>query len=414
MNKSIIILSGLAAGLAAAPAISQLAAGEKAAPQAPVTAATAPVVSPPLLPLAQNASAAPVDPAIPVALLIDLASGQTLYSRDAERRFVPASVTKVMTAYSAFGLIAQGKLSPDTPVTISKEIADQWYGEGSNMFLRAGETVSVEQLLMGITTVSANDASVVLGTMAAGSLDGWLAMMNANAAELGMRDTHFGTPNGWPDEGRTFTSARDLARLAEAMTARYPELYHKYFGHPGMRYRDITQVNHDPVTGVVPGADGIKTGYTRQAGYNFVGSGERNGRRLIMVLAGSPTARMRDQSARALLTWGFDAFQPRVILQADMPVGTAQVQSGAQTSIALRTESEVLASLPGGNSDQLKLSVRYRGPIEAPIAKGQKVAVLRVEIPGQLPHDVPLIANEAVPRANLWQRFRNGVTGLFS
>ncbi|MXP00036.1 serine hydrolase [Altererythrobacter xixiisoli] len=364
--------------------------------------------------MTENAGAAPVDPAIPVALLIDLASGQTLYSRDPERRFVPASVTKVMTAYSAFGLIADGKLSPDTPVTISKDIADKWYGEGSNMFLRAGETVSVEQLLMGITTVSANDASVVLGTMAAGSLDGWLAMMNANAAQLGMRDTHFGTPNGWPDEGRTFTSARDLARLAEAMTARYPELYRQYFGHPGMRYRDITQVNHDPVTGVVPGADGIKTGYTRQAGYNFVGSGERNGRRLIMVLAGAPTARMRDQSARALLSWGFDAFQPRVILQADMPVGMARVQSGAKTSVALRTESEVLASLPGGNSDQLKLSVRYRGPIEAPIAKGQKVAVLRVEIPGQLPHDVPLVASEEVARANAWQRFRNGVTGLFS
>ncbi len=411
MNKSIILLSGLAASVMAA---SLLAAPATQSPAPKADAPNTPVVSPPLIPMAQNAGDAPVDPAIPVALLIDLASGQTLYSRDADRRFVPASVTKVMTAYSAFGLIEQGKLSPETLVTISKDIADKWYGEGSNMFLRAGEVVTIRQLLMGITTVSANDASVVLGTQAAGTLDGWLAMMNANAAQLGMRDTHFGTPNGWPDEGRTFTSARDLARLAEAMTARYPDLYHEYFGHPGMRYRDITQVNHDPVTGVVPGADGIKTGYTRQAGYNFVGSGERNGRRLIMVLAGAPTARMRDQSARALLSWGFDAFQPRVILQAEMPVGSARVQNGAQASVALRTENDVLASLPGGNSDQVELSVRYRGPIDAPIAKGQKVAVLRVTIPGQIPHDVPLVADADVPRANSWQRFRNGVLGLFS
>src|SRR5690606_21431381 len=144
---------------------------------------------------------------------------------------------------------------------------------------------------------------------AAGTQENWLALMNANAAELGMRDTHFGTPNGWPDEGRTYTSARDLAILAEALTMRYPGLYRRFFGHSGMRYNGIAQDNHDPVTGVVEGADGMKTGYTRQSGYNFLGSAQRGSRRLVMVVAAAPTASIRNRTARDLLRWGFDAFE---------------------------------------------------------------------------------------------------------
>ena len=356
--------------------------------------------------------AAPVAPEIPVVLLVDLSSGQTLFSREADRRFVPASVTKVMTAYTAFRLMEDGKLSPDTPVVVSEEVAELWSGEGSSMFLKAGDRVTVGQLLLGVTTVSANDAAVVLALTAAGSQAEWLELMNANAAELGMRDTHFGTPNGWPDEGRTYTSARDLAVLAEAMTTRFPGLYRRYFGHRGMSYRNITQANHDPITGVVEGADGMKTGFTRESGYNFLGSAERGGRRLVVVVAGAPRASMRDQTARDLIRWGFDAFETRVILPGELPVGEARVQNGAQSSIKLQTAKEVLASVPPGSHDAVSLTVRYRGPVEAPIEQGQNVAFLRVSIPGQTPHDVPLVAAEAVPEANAFQRLLNGLVGL--
>lgn len=360
------------------------------------------------------ASVAPVPPEIPVALLVDLSSGQTLFAREPDRRFVPASVTKVMTAYTAFRLIDEGKLSPDTPVTVSKEVAELWSGEGSSMFLKAGDQVTVGQLLLGVTTVSANDGAVMLAQIAAGSLAGWLDMMNANAAELGMRDTHFGTPNGWPDEGRTYTSARDLAVLAEAVTTRFPGLYERYFGHRGMTYGKITQANHDPITGVVEGADGMKTGFTRESGYNFLGSAERGGRRLVMVIAGSPTASMRNQTARDLIRWGFDAFESRVILPSDVPVGRAKVQNGAEFSVPLRTEGEVLASVPPGSTRAVSLTVRYRGPIQAPVKEGQPVAFLHVTIPGQTPHDVPLVAAESIERANLLQRLLNGFVGLFA
>ncbi len=358
--------------------------------------------------------AAPVAPEIPVALLVDLSSGQTLYEREADRRFVPASVTKVMTAYTAFRLIEEGKLSPSTPVVVSQEVAELWSGEGSSMFLKAGDRVTVGELLLGVTTVSANDAAVVLALTAAGMQNDWLELMNANAAELGMRDTHFGTPNGWPDEGRTYTSARDLAMLAEALTTRFPGLYRRYFGHRGMTYRNIAQANHDPITGVVDGADGMKTGFTRESGYNFLGSAERGGRRLVMVIAGAPSASIRNSTARDLMRWGFQAFETRVILPAEIPVGEALVQNGAQDTVALETAGEVLASVPPGNAGAASLTIRYRGPVEAPIADGQRVAFLRVSIPGQTPHDVPLVAAEAVPEANAFQRLVNGLVGLIS
>jgi D-alanyl-D-alanine carboxypeptidase (penicillin-binding protein 5/6) len=357
---------------------------------------------------------APVPDEIPVALLIDLSSGQTLFAREADRRFVPASVTKVMTAYTAFRLIAQGKISPQAPVVVSQELADLWSGEGSSMFLKAGDRVTMDELLLGVTTVSANDGAVALAMAATGSLDAWLALMNRNAAELGMRDTHFGTPNGWPDEGQTYTSARDLTILAEALTTRYPELYHRYFGHRGMRYGAITQANHDPVTGVVEGADGIKTGFTRQSGYNFLGSAERDGRRLVMVIAAAPTASIRNKTARDLLRWGFESFESRPILPAGLPVGHIQVQNGADYEVALLTQHTVLASVPQEDADGVRLSIRYRGPVEAPIARGQQVALLHVEVPGQQPHDVPLVAAAPVERANLLERLRNGLVGLVS
>ena len=247
-------------------------------------AAPAPPVGGP--PLVSRSSESPVDPEIPIALLVDQSSGQTLFAREADRRFLPASVTKIMTVYTAFDLVERGELPLDRMVEIDQALEDEWGGEGSTLFLEAGDRVTVGQLLLGVTTVSANDGAVALGRAAAGSDAAWLALMNANAVSLGMRDSHFGTANGYPDEGRTWTSARDLATLAEAMTTRYPELYKRFFGHKGLSYNGIAQDNHDPITGVVEGADGIKTGYTRQAGFTFVGSAERGGRRLTLVIGG--------------------------------------------------------------------------------------------------------------------------------
>jgi D-alanyl-D-alanine carboxypeptidase (penicillin-binding protein 5/6) len=355
---------------------------------------------------------APVDPEIPVALLVDLSTGQTLFSREPDRRFVPASVTKVMSIYTAFDLIARGKLSLDRVVTIDKQVADEWGGKGSTLFLQEGDQLTIGELLMGVTTVSANDGAVALAKAAAGSVDGWVALMNRNAATLGMHDSHFHLPNGYMDEGQTYTSARDLIRLATTLTTRFPDLYQRFIGQDGMTFHGIAQHNHDPITGVVPGADGIKTGYTEQAGYNFLGSAERGGRRLAMVIAGAPSPAIRNKSSRQLIEWGFAEFSSRELLPMGTAVGEAMVQDGSAISVPLLTEAPVFANLPVGEADGVRLSVRYRGPIDAPIRRGDEVATLRIAIAGQEPHDVPLIAGADVAEANAWQRLRNGVTGL--
>lgn len=367
-----------------------------------------------LLPGAAALAAAPVPPEIPVALLVDLSTGQELYAREAAHRFMPASVTKVMTAYTAFRLIEEGRLNTGSRYLISPELEEQWSGEGSSMFLKAGERPTLGELLLGATTVSGNDASVALAMATTGSVNAWLELMNANAAALGMRDTHFGSANGFPDEGRTFTSARDLARLGEAVVTQYPGLYHRYFGHPGLTWREITQANHDPVTGKVPGADGMKTGFTAEAGFTFMGSGERGGRRLVMVIAGAPTSQVRDEAARAFLEWGFSAFSTHLMAPAGARIGEALVQGGAADSVGLRPTRAIRLAFPVGQAPVAITTIRYDGPIEAPIAEGEAIATLHVEIAGQPPLDLPLLATEAVPEAGFFRRLARGLAGLFA
>lgn len=355
---------------------------------------------------------APVSSQIPVALLVDLSTGQHLYAREIDRRFVPASVTKVMTAFTAFRLIEEGRIHPSTQFLISRDLEEQWSGEGSSMFLKAGERPTFGELLLGATTVSGNDASVALALASTGSLAGWVQLMNRNAVDLGMANTHFGGANGFPDEGQTFTTARDLATLGEALVTRYPGLYQRYFGHPTLTWGGITQPNHDPVTGHVAGGDGMKTGFTSEAGYTVIGSAKRDGRRLIVVLAGSPTARLRDDAARALLEWGFANFTTRLLTEQGVTIGQARVQEGDARLVPLRTSRPVVVAQPVGQPGSTRLEIRYLGPLQAPIAEGDVVAALRVETGSMPAFEVPLEAARSVGKAGILDRLGNGLAGL--
>ncbi|OJW75365.1 MAG: D-alanyl-D-alanine carboxypeptidase [Sphingomonadales bacterium 63-6] len=367
------------------------------------------------IPAALHADPAPPNEAeAPIALLVDVSSGQTLHSREMDRRFLPASVTKVMTTYLAFEMLADGRLRPDQTFTFGPDLAKDWRGTGSSLFLKEGDTVTVDTLIHGITTVSANDGAALLAQGATGSLENWVALMNRTASKLGMYDSHFGTPNGWPDEGRTFVTAHDLALLAKAMIDRHPQLYARYIGKRGYSFNGITQANHDPMLGKVPGADGIKTGFTREAGYNFLGSAQRDGRRLVIVLAGTESGAERARIARDYIEWGFAAFVPHQIFPAGAPIGTAQVQDGSASTVALRTAKPVIADIPPGLKPRITMSLHYRGPIAAPIAAGQEVAELEVRIDGMAPYRVPLEAVSAVDKANPLERMINAVLGWLS
>ena len=364
---------------------------------------------------AQQRLAMPTPPAaeiVPIALMLDLSSNQTLLARQENRRFVPASITKVMTAFTAFELIDEGRIDIRQPIAVSDAAFEEWSGKGSSMFVARGSKVPVDRLIMGITTVSANDGSVVLAEGASGSTGNWIALMNRNAHSLGMRDSRFGTPNGWPDEGYTFTTARDLATLAKAILSRHPSKFRRYFGHRGMEHNGIAQENHDPISGIVRGADGFKTGFTNQAGYGFLGTAERDGRRLVMVVAGADSGRARNDAARAFLEWGFEAFDSRLLFGRDMQIGEALVQDGTLERIGLATQGPVRIAVPktGG---KVEVSIVYRGPLPAPIARGEEIAKLRIAVEGLPLTHIPLVATQDVAAASAVARIGNAFAAIF-
>lgn len=349
----------------------------------------------------------------PIAYMLDLGSGRVLFERDANRRFMPASLTKIMTAYVAFELLAAGKLQPNQRFVMSDAAFEQWHRVGSTMFIGRGQAVTVDELLHGIMTVSANDACIVLAEGVSRSVPGFVALMNAEARKLGMRDTHFGSPNGWPDEGATYTTAHDLAVVTAAMIARHPAYYRRYVGKPEMTFNGIRQENHVPTIGRVGGADGVKTGFTNEAGYGFVGSASRHGRRLVMAVGGYDRAWQRARESRAFLEWGFADWTTQPLFPPGGTVAEARVQGGAERRVALTATTPLYLTLrPGESTAGTTMAIRYDGPIPAPVRKGAQVGSLRVIVPGLAPRNLPLVAASDVPVAGPLARLRNGLFGL--
>ncbi len=361
--------------------------------------------------LAEDAPQVPDESEIPIAMLVDLSSGQILHQHNADRRFIPASITKVMTTYLAFDLLDEGTLRRSQRFAVSPEAFRTWRGVGSTMFLGADANPSVAELLRGITTVSANDGSAVLAEGAAGSVEKWAEMMNAKAREIGMTDSFFGTPNGWPDEGRTFVTARDLTVLGQAMVLNHPDKYRQFVGNPSYEYNGIRQPNHDPLLGKLRGADGIKTGFTNEAGYGFLGSAERDGIRLMMVVAGADRASQRNKAARAYMEWGFANFDRRLLFAQDEVIAEAKVQAGSSMSVSLISERDIYATIPKTASGDVAVRLHYNGPLRAPVTAGDTAGYLEVLVDGMPTINVPLIAAENVERAGVLARIANGLTG---
>lgn len=349
---------------------------------------------------------------VPVALLVDLSAGQTLYARHPDKPFRPASMTKAMSALVAFDLIKAGRLDPQTIVIVDPGLARQWSGKGTTLSLRAGERIGVDRLIEGMVTVSANDATEVLARFAAGQRAEWIRLMNLRARALGMDASTFGSPSGWPDGGKTMVTARDMIRLARALIEEHPDLYRSYFGHPAMAWRGTTLASRSPFAGQFEGADGIKTGHTREAGYNFLGAVERNGRRLVLLVGGAPSEAARAAAARALAEWGYSAWQSRPLVSAGQVIGTAQVQNGAQRAVELVALRSWQVAVPKGAKGKISTRIVYKGPLMAPLEAGQIVAGLEVKVGDQPAHDIPLATRQRVTRAGPFDRMANGLLGL--
>ena len=358
----------------------------------------------------------------PIAYLIDLSSGAVLLAKNADQRIPPASMAKMMTTEVAFELIKSGKLRMDKTCTVRPETWRQWHGPqaGSTMFLSVNEQVSVENLLHGIVTLSGNDASVVLAECIAGTEEAFVQQMNALAKKLGMTNSRFGNSNGWPDEGRTYVTARDLATLARATIENHPKLYKEFYGRPSFTWgktqgsgQAITQGNRNPILGKVPGADGLKTGHTNEAGYGFTGSAEQNGRRLIEVVAGLPSWDARVQDSTRLMEWGFNAWQAKPLFKQGAEIAKARVQLGDSSEVPLVAPRNLAVTLPAGlAAENFRVKVRYDGPVKAPIAKGQHIADLVITTGDTPPQTVPLVAGEKVDEAGFFTRVWVGLKSL--
>ncbi|MGA1810499.1 D-alanyl-D-alanine carboxypeptidase family protein [Sphingobium sp. WW5] len=367
------------------------------------------------------AAAPPYTSEAPIAYLKDLSSGAVLYDKGGETRMPPASMAKMMTAHVAFRLIQKGELKLDTKFTVRPETWQQWHGPkaGSTMFLSVGEQVSVENLLHGIVTLSGNDACVVLAEGIAGTEQAFVALMNEEAKRMGLKNSHFGTSNGWPDEGVTYVTAEDLAKLAEATIVETPDLYKKFYATRSFTWgktmggSDIAQANRNPILGKIAGADGLKTGHTEEAGFGFTGSAEQDGRRLVMVVAGLTSFNGRITESVRFMDWGFRAWKAQPLFKKGQMVETAAVQLGSASTVSLVAPQNMAVTMPRTASANVKVKVVYTGPIKAPIAKGQQIAQLIVQTPDTPPQVLPLVAGEDVAEAGIFGRLWNGLKSFF-
>ena len=376
-----------------------------------------------LLTSAAPAAAPQFDTPAKVAFLLDLNSGAVLYAKNADARMPPASMAKMMTTEVAFELIDKGELPLNKMCTVRPETWQKWHGPqaGSTMFLSANEQVSVENLLKGIVTLSGNDASVVLAECIAGTEQAFTQQMNDYGRRIGLTNSHFGTANGWPDNGVTYVTARDLATLARWEIEHHYKLYKQFYSLPSFTWgktlgsgQDITQQNRNPILGHVAGADGLKTGHTDEAGYGFTGSADQNGRRLIEVVAGLGSWNARVEESTRLIQWGFNAWQATPLFKQGAQVGTAKVQLGSEAEVPLMAPRNLAVTIPAGLSNsQVQTKIRYKGPLVAPIRKGQEVAQLVVTTGDTPPQIVPLVAGEDVGRAGFFGRAWLGLKQLF-
>ena len=357
------------------------------------------------------------DSAAPFAYIKDIGANIVLFQRGQDEPMPPASMAKMMTVLVAFDLVDHGKLKLSDKCTVRPDTWTQWQNQGSTMFLEVNETVTVEQLLDGIVTLSGNDASVVLAECIAGTESAFAKAMNSMGKEIGLTGSNFETANGWPHENEHVT-AHDLARIAEETIENHRKLYDRFYTIPEVTRNlssgeTITQQNRNPVLGRVQGADGLKTGHTEAAGYGFTGSAERDGRRIVMVVAGlTSQAQRRDESTR-MLEWAFNAYEGAT-LEPGRVIAEADVHNGEAMKVGLKAADGSYLLLPKAVVSDVTAKVVYKGPIEAPIKENQRVGYLVVQAADLPEQRVPLVAAQEVDEAGFFTKAINGFSSLLN
>jgi D-alanyl-D-alanine carboxypeptidase (penicillin-binding protein 5/6) len=353
----------------------------------------------------------------PTAILIESTSGSVLFEKNADELRAPSSMMKLMTAEVVFHALKQGEIKLTDEFRVSE---NAWRkggapAGGSTMFAAINSKISVDDLLHGAIIQSGNDACMVLAEGLAGNERAFAEVMTQRARELGMPRSTFSNSNGLPDPGNRMT-VRELAKLSRYIIQTYPDFY-KLFGEKEFTWNKIRQQNRNPLLNSLEGADGLKTGYTKEGGYGMVGSAVQNGVRLIAVINGLDDPDDRASEAKKLLEWGFRNFEVRTLFAAEQPIGYAKVFGGASRSVKLASHEPVKVMVQKNGSDKLIARLVYSGPVRAPIESGQPVGVVKVWRGGNIAVETPVFAAESVGKGSTMRRAIDGaselVIGLF-
>lgn len=347
-------------------------------------------------------SAGAFDTEAKAAFLVDMETGQVLFEKNADQRLPPASMSKLMTTYMVLEQIKGGRLKMDDTLPISRKA---WKKGGSKMFVEVGKRARIDDLLRGIIILSGNDACIVVAEGLSGSEEQFAKDMTAKGAAIGLSGSSFANASGWPHPDHLMT-ARDLAILAERLITEFPDHYHM-FAERDFEYSDIRQPNRNLLLGRVPGADGLKTGHTEEAGYGLVASAIRDGRRLISVAMGLNSARARATENERLLEYGFRRFRNYPLMAKDQVIDHANVWLGKDLTVPLVVDRDVKVTLTDEARRQMAIKLVYETPIPAPIRQGTELARVTIEAPGFDFDEVPIFAGADVEKAD----FVGRVTG---
>ena len=352
---------------------------------------------------------APPEVAAKNYFVIDFASGKVLAEKNPDEKIEPASITKMMTSYVVYKELEADRLSMDDMVDISEKA---WRMGGSRMYLEVNTSVSVHDLMKGLIIQSGNDASVALAEHIAGTEDAFVQLMNQYAIELGMHDTYFVNCTGWPDKEH-LTTARDIATLSKALIAEFPEHY-SWYAEKVYTYNNIKQYNRNKLLWRDDSVDGIKTGHTESAGFCLVASAERSGMRIISVALGTESEKARASVSQALLNYGFRFYESHTLYNAGEVLSRPRIWSGEFETLTVGLSEDLAIAIPRGAYDNLDAVMDIDKNIEAPVAEGQQIGVVKVSLDGELLETAPLVALETVNEGNLFQLAKDYVMRLFN
>ncbi len=333
-------------------------------------------------------------------LLLDHNTGQVLTSHNPDERIEPASLTKLMTAYLTFSALKAGTIAMEQEVPVSE---NAWRMTGSRMFIEPRKPVTVEQLIQGMIIQSGNDACVALAELIAGSEEAFAHLMNTEARRLGMRNTNFTNSSGLPDDN-LYTTAADLSLLASALIRDFPD-YYPYYSQREYTYNDITQPNRNRLLWLDPTVDGMKTGYTRAAGYCLVSSAMRGPRRLISIVLGAESETIRAQESLKLLNYGFQFYDTVRLYAGGESLSQFRVWKGVLNEVPVGFSNDFVISLPKDQSQRVEAALTSNQPIMAPIQQGQEVGMLTLSLDGRLLGEYPVVALADIEVAGFFGRF---------